>query len=103
MPRRYCGDWSTELIWLHIGSDVLIWLAYLTIPIVLIYFTRRRRDLPFPWMFWMFAVFIISCGFTHFLEAAAFYWPAYRLMGLLKFITAAVSWATVVGLVPLVP
>jgi PAS domain S-box-containing protein len=103
MPRRYCGDWSMELIWLHIGSDVLIWLAYLTIPIVLLYFAHRRRDLPFPWMFWMFAAFIISCGFTHFLEAAAFYWPAYRLMGVLKFFTAAVSWATVVGLVPLVP
>jgi PAS domain S-box-containing protein len=88
---------------LHIGSDVLIWLAYLTIPVVLIFFVRRRHDLPLPWMFWMFAAFIISCGFTHFLEAAAFYWPAYRLMGVVKLITAAVSWATVVGLVPMVP
>jgi signal transduction histidine kinase len=103
MPRRYCGDWSTELIGLHIVSDVLIWIAYLTIPVVLISFARRRHDLPFPWMFWMFAAFIVSCGFTHFLEAAAFYWPAYRLMGVAKLITAAVSWATVVGLVPLVP
>ena len=90
-------------MWLHIGSDVLIWLAYLTIPIVLISFVRRRHDLPFPWMFWMFAAFIITCGFTHFLEAAAFYWPAYRLMGLIKAATAAVSWATIVGLVPMVP
>ena len=28
-----------------------------------------------------------------------FYWPAYRLMGVVKLITAAVSWATVIGLV----
>jgi PAS domain S-box-containing protein len=103
MPRRHCGDWSTELIWLHIGSDILIWVAYLMIPLVLVYFVRRRRDLPFPWMFWMFAAFIIACGFTHFLEAAAFYWPAYRLMGVVKFFTAVVSWTTVIGLVPMVP
>jgi PAS domain S-box-containing protein len=103
MPRRYCGDWSAGLVWLHIGSDVLIWLAYLAIPVVLIVFVRRRSDLPFPGMFWMFAAFIITCGFTHFLEAAAFYWPAYRFMGLIKAATAAVSWATIVGLVPMVP
>jgi PAS domain S-box-containing protein len=103
MPRRYCGNWTSELVWLHIGSDILIWIAYLMIPFVLIYFARRRRDLPHLWMLWMFAAFIISCGFTHFLEATAFYWPAYRLMGMVKAITAGVSWATIVGLVPLVP
>ena len=103
MPRRYCGNWTSELVWLHIGSDILIWIAYLMIPFVLIYFARRRRDFPHLWMLWMFAAFIISCGFTHFLEATAFYWPAYRLMGMVKAITAGVSWATVVGLVPLVP
>jgi PAS domain S-box-containing protein len=90
-------------MWFHIVSDIMIWLAYLAIPIVLIYFIRQRRDIPFTSMFWMFAAFIIACGFTHLLEAAAFYWPAYRLMGVVKLITAGVSWATVVGLVPLVP
>ena len=103
MPRRNCGNWSIELIWFHLGSDVLISLAYLTIPIALIYFVRCRRDLPFPRIFWMFSAFIVSCGVTHFLDAAAFYWPAYRLMGVLKFITAILSWTTVVALVLTVP
>jgi PAS domain-containing protein len=103
MPRRYCGNWSSEQIWIHIGSDVLIWLAYLSIPFLLVYLSKYRRDLPYAWMFWLFSAFIVSCGFTHLLEAAAFYWPAYRLMGVLKFITAGVSWATVIALVPTVP
>ena len=103
MPRRHCGHWTTELVWIHLGSDALIWLAYLTIPVVLVSFARRRRDLPFPWMFWMFGAFIITCGFTHFMEAAAFYWPAYRLMGVIKLITAVTSWATIAGLVPVLP
>jgi signal transduction histidine kinase len=69
---------------------------------VLVYFTWRRR-VPFSWMFWMFGAFIVTCGFTHFLEAVTFYDPMYRLSGLVKLVTAVASWATVVGLVPLVP
>lgn len=103
MARRNCGNWTTGLVWLHVWSDVFIRLAYLTIPIVLVSFARRRRDLPFPWIFWMFGAFIITCGFTHFMEAIAFTWPAYRLMGVIKLITAATSWATIAALVPVIP
>jgi PAS domain S-box-containing protein len=102
-PRRQCGNWSAELVRLHNVSDALIWLAYLAIPIVLLYMTRRRRDLPFPAIFVLFAAFIVFCGSTHFFEVVVFYWPAYRLIGLVKLATAVVSWATVIALIPIVP
>src|SRR5438128_1988569 len=94
VPRRFCGAWTDELVGLHVISDALIWLAYLAIPVLLIFFARRKRHLPFPWMFWMFGAFIISCGFTHFFEVLVFVEPLYRLSILMKFITAVVSWAT---------
>jgi len=103
VPRRDCGDWTEGLVLLHNASDTLIWLAYLAIPLVLIYFVRRRQDTPFPWIFWLFGAFIVSCGFTHFLEVVMFYNPLYRLAGLLKAATALVSLATVVALVQVVP
>lgn len=81
----------------------MIWFAYLAIPIVLVYFTRRRRDLPFPWMFWMFGAFIIGCGTTHLMEVITSFEPVYRLAGVIKFFTAGISLATAVALVPLVP
>ena len=37
------------------------------------------------------------------MEAIIFWWPAYRLAGVLKFITAIISWGTVVALVPIIP
>ena len=37
------------------------------------------------------------------MEAIIFWWPAYRLAGLIKLFTAVISWATVVALVPIVP
>ena len=103
VPRRICGEWSTELILLHNISDALIWLSYLAIPVVLVYFVRRRSDMPFPWIFWLFGAFIVLCGTTHLMEVVMFYWPAYRLAGLIKLATAIVSVSTVIALVPITP
>jgi signal transduction histidine kinase/CheY-like chemotaxis protein len=54
-------------------------------------------------MFLMFGAFIVSCGFTHFVEVFTFDVPVYRLSALVKVLTVVASWATVLGLVPLVP
>ncbi len=78
-------------------------MAYVAIPILLVSFARKRQDLPFSWMFVLFGAFIIGCGFTHFMEVVVFYTPLYRLAGLLKAITAVISVATVVALVPVIP
>ena len=48
MPHGMCFLWRPDLLWLHAGSDALIALAYYSIPVALIYFVRRRKDLVFP-------------------------------------------------------
>jgi two-component system, NarL family, sensor histidine kinase UhpB len=68
MPHGYCYLWDRGLVWLHVVSDVLIAVAYFSIPITLLYFVRKRRDLPFHWMFVCFGVFIVACGTTHVME-----------------------------------
>ncbi|MCA9117679.1 MAG: PAS domain-containing protein, partial [Planctomycetaceae bacterium] len=105
-PRWDCGSvWKAEpgVGWLHIISDIGIFVAYMTIPIGLAFFITRRRDIPFPRLFWLFVTFIFACGTTHLLEAGLFYWPAYRFSGLMKALTAGVSLATVATLLPLLP
>ena len=103
VPRRIGGEWSTGLILLHNLSDGLIWLSYIAIPFVLVYFIRRRSDMAFPWIFWLFGAFIVLCGTTHLMEIVLFYWPRYRLAGLIKLATAIASVSTVIALVPLTP
>ncbi len=102
-PRWRCGNWSESLGWLHIISDMAIFGAYFAIPVVLAYFVLRRKDVPFPRIFWLFALFIMSCGIGHGIEATIFWHPWYRLSGVVKMITAIVSWATVIALIPLLP
>lgn len=103
VPRWNCGNWTNAHALLHIVSDIAIAGAYAAIPLVLIYFIWRRNDLPFSSVFVLFALFIFSCGSVHLVEATIFWQPWYRFSGLLKLITAIVSWLTVLALIPIVP
>jgi len=89
--------------WTTIIAEVLVWAAYMAIPLVLVYFIKKRQDIPFHRVFILFAAFIVSCGFTHLVEAIIFYAPVYRFLTLLLIITALVSWATVFALIPVIP
>jgi PAS domain-containing protein len=102
-PRWRCGTWTLTQGWLHIASDLGVWLAYTSIPIVLAFFVIRKKHLPFRGLFILFTAFILACGLTHLMEAIIFWWPAYRLAGVLKFLTALVSWSTVVALIQTTP
>jgi C4-dicarboxylate-specific signal transduction histidine kinase len=103
MGHGYCYLWKPEIVWLHAISDGAIALSYYVIPLALFYFVRKRRDLPFHWMFLMFAFFILGCGTTHLMEVWTLWHGTYRLAGVVKAITAASSIATAALLFPLIP
>lgn len=103
MPRGFCCTWDPYVGWLNAAADALIALADYTIPITLIYFVRRRKDLAFRWVFVCLAVFIIACGTAHALEAMRIWRPMDWLEGAVKPATAAVSVLTAIVLVSLVP
>jgi len=103
MGHGYCYLWKPEIVWLHVVSDAFIALSYYLIPIALIYLVRKRKDLPFHWVFVMFGVFILSCGTTHLMEIWTLWHGTYRLAGLIKAITAGASLATGFALIPMVP
>jgi PAS domain S-box-containing protein len=103
-PARWvCGQWTDFHGWLYVSSDLAIWAAYTCIPFILLLFIRRRQDNPFSPIFLLFAAFIFACGTTHLLDAVMFWWPAYRLTGLVELITALVSWGAVIALVKVMP
>ncbi|MBX9579974.1 MAG: PAS domain S-box protein [Gemmataceae bacterium] len=103
VPRWACGNWPAWLGWLFVAADGLIGLAYLGIPVLLVVIARRRPDLPFRRLFWMFGLFIVGCGTTHLLDAVMFWWPGYRLAAVSRVVTAAASWGTLAVLLPAVP
>jgi PAS domain S-box-containing protein len=103
MPHGFCYLWDPRIVWLHVISDGLIALSYYCIPVVLIYFIRKNRDLPFNRIFWMFGTFILACGTTHLMEIWNVWHGSYLVAGVIKAITAVVSVVTAAMFIPLVP
>jgi len=108
MPRRYCGTWDDGLIALHVVSDVVIWLAYLWIPLVMLgtwRIQKRAVALPRPVLLILilYVIFITACGWTHFFDALMFWDPVYRVNGLVRALTAVASLGTAISVVRLFP
>lgn len=102
-PHGYCLLWQPELIWTHVIADALIALAYFSIPLVLISFVRRRNDIVFGKVFWLFALFITACGLTHVMAIWTLWDSVYGLEAIVKVVTAGASVATAATLWPLLP
>lgn len=106
MPHSHCFLFNKRLIALHGISDLFIGLSYVAISATLTYLVvRSRRELPYHWMMLCFALFIVACGATHFMELWTLHSssPRYWLSGWVKVITAVASVTTAVILPPLIP
>ncbi|MDG2617833.1 response regulator [Thermoleptolyngbya sichuanensis XZ-Cy5] len=103
VPHGHCYLWQTPLVSLHVVSDALVAIAYLSIPAILIYFVRNREDLPFSRVFFLFSAFIVLCGIGHLFDIWTLWHPDYWLSGLERALTALVSCYTALQLVELVP
>jgi signal transduction histidine kinase len=103
-PARWvCGKWTTFHGWLYISSSIAIWAAYFAIPIILFSVIKKRADVPFKRILWLFILFIFACGATHLMDATMFWYPAYRMAAVFLMVTALISWATVVALAKILP
>lgn len=101
------GFWSIpNILECQKVSDLLIAVAYFSIPIELLYFISCS-NVPFKWVLLQFILFIVLCGLTHLLNVWTYYGPhSFQLMLALtisKFLTALVSCATVITLLTLIP
>ena len=103
IPHGHCYLWQTPLVTLHVLSDALIAISYYLIPIFLIYFVRQRKDVPFKSILVLFSAFILSCGTTHVLEIITLWQPIYYVSGILKAVTALISFYTAISLFYVIP
>lgn len=97
-PRWFCGQWTAFHGWLYIVSDLMIWLAYMVIPMILVRYLFVKKGIPLPGVFTLFGAFILLCGLTHLIDAVIFWIPIYRISALVRFLTGLVSIATVITL-----
>jgi hypothetical protein len=86
-------------------SDLMVGLAYYSIPFIMLWvFRRRQDDIPYPWLWMLFVTFIFACGTTH----LAHIWSQLRgldseIEALTKVVTATVSVGTAIAFALVLP
>ncbi|MEI7457207.1 MAG: PAS domain S-box protein [Nitrosomonadales bacterium] len=103
IAHGYCISWQPELVAALVIANVLIALAYFTIPLVILKFIRQRTDIDFKRLDWLFAGLIVTCGLTHLLHVIELWYPVYYLEALMDMLTAVVSMVAAVLLWRLLP
>ena len=103
MPHGVCLLWRPDIVVMHLGADILIFLAYATITLAIHRFVARRPEFRRHPIAWLSMAFIGGCGIAHLFGAVSLWWPAYGAQGMLKVAVALVSVAAAVAIWRAVP
>jgi len=94
MPHAVCWASAPDLIWTMVVTNFITFLSYLTISVTLVYLARRtHRVIARDWIYFVigFALFIVACGSTHFLEVVTTWIPAFWIAAWTNIVTAVLS------------
>jgi hypothetical protein len=108
---EFCTS-ATGLFWVVLTSDLSIAAAYFAIPITMAVVLRERHDdIPYPWLWILFVLFIVACGLTHMAHAlsattgAEYLWvhAAIGLVCALTSVGTAIAFAFILPEIKLLP
>jgi signal transduction histidine kinase len=104
VPHGGCLQWKPELIWLNAISDAVTAGAFFAAAFVLTLFLwRRRSDVMFRSVFWVFATFMTASGIVRLLSILTLWVPAYGIETVTKGFLALISVAVTAALLLMLP
>lgn len=96
MPHGASYLWTPAVVWMNAIPDTLIAFACFVIPFLIVYITRRRKDLPLNWLALSFCVGVTACGAMHLLAVWNIWHAEYWIEGIAKILTAATAIPTAI-------
>lgn len=104
IPQGFCLMWQPGLVWMHVLADLTMAISFLFISFaILVLACRRSKNLLNKRVLYMLGMFALFCGMTHLVSIAGIWIPVYYVIGTVKIIAAAVSLATAILILPLIP
>lgn len=97
------GTMTPLLMMVMAIANALIAVSYASIPFFLIVFVRRRRDMPFTWVIFLFGLFILACGTTHLVHVIGLWKPVNWWQAAVDTFCAVISVATAIAVWPILP
>ena len=106
MPHAVCWAAAPHLIWTMVITNLITFLSYLTICILLIVLASRTGlAIARDWIYFVigFALFILACGSTHLLEVVTTWIPVFWLDAWMNILTAGLSGYVAIMLIVRMP
>jgi len=97
------GNMTPLLMMVMALSNAIIAISYASIPFFLIVFIRKRKDMPFTWIIFLFGLFILACGATHITHVIGLWWEVNWWQASVDTFCALISLATAVVVWPYLP
>ena len=97
------GNMTPLLMMVMALSNAIIAISYASIPFFLIIFVRRRKDMPFTWIIFLFGLFILACGTTHLIHIIGLWKQVNWWQASVDAFCALISLATAVVVWPYLP
>ena len=97
------GNMTPLLMMVMALSNAIIAISYASIPIFLIVFIRKRKDMPFTWIIFLFGLFILACGTTHIIHVIGLWWEVNWWQAAVDTFCALISLTTAVVVWPYLP
>jgi len=97
------GNMTPVLMMVMALSNAIIAISYASIPFFLVVFVRKRKDMPFTWIIFLFGLFILACGTTHVMHVIGLWWEVNWWQATVDALCAIISLATAVVVWPYLP
>ena len=97
------GNMTPLLMMVMALANALIAISYLSIPFFLVVFVRKRKDMPFTWIIFLFGLFIMACGTTHIIHILGLWWQVNWWQATVDSLCAVISLATAIVVWPILP
>jgi signal transduction histidine kinase len=94
MPHAVCWRQDSALIWTMAVTNAVTFLSYTGICLTLFYLVRKTKQvIAREWAFFVvgFALFIVACGSTHFMEVVTTWVPWFWVDAWANIVTALLS------------
>jgi len=100
MHRSQLEFLRTDILWINAVSDIIIAGVFFSIALTFFFVLRKRRKTSFMPLLVLLSLFNFACGISHLAGIWTIWHSTYAIHGLIKAITAVISLATMVVLIP---
>ena len=84
-------------------ANLATFAAFAVIPLLILYFLLRRRQVHFSRLWFLMLMYLIVGGAVHVLDACGDFAPVAGVAAALKVVVAFIAWVWVIVLIPLLP